>query len=57
VIRNSDFNQKLIYGGNRPNDNITGYTFGVLEHGVLRRSFGIKTLKERLKLHRPEGGN
>jgi len=50
-------NQRRVNSNNisLPNDNVTGYTFGVLEYDVLRRSFGIKTLKERLKLHKPQG--
>ena len=39
----------------RPNDVVAGYTFGVLEEDVLRRTFGFSSLKERLKLFKPAG--
>jgi hypothetical protein len=39
----------------RPNDNVSGYSFRVLEQDVLRRSFGFSSLKTRLKQFKPSG--
>lgn len=39
----------------RPNDNVSGYSFQVLEQDVLRRTLGFSSLKTRLKQFKPIG--
>ena len=50
-----NINQGNSYSTTRPNDVISGYSFRVLEQDVLRRTFGFSSLKERLKLFKPNG--
>jgi hypothetical protein len=40
---------------NYPNDNLTGYNFQLLETNVVKHTFGLQSLRERLKLFKPSG--
>lgn len=50
-----NINQGSSYSTTWPNDAISGYSFRVLQQDVLRRTFGFSSLKERLKLFKPNG--
>lgn len=52
-----NINQRQTYGGNTnyPNDNVTGYTFSLLEDKVLRHTYGLTSLRTKLKANKPSG--
>jgi len=49
-----DFNQKLYYSGNQPNDNVNGYSMAELSR-IVSKSYGLKSLKEEIKKAKPNG--
>lgn len=52
-----NINQRQTYGGNTnyPNDNVTGYTFSLLEDKVLRHTYGLTSLRTKMKANKPSG--
>jgi hypothetical protein len=49
------FNQNAVNGGNTPVDDVTGYTFQGIEDGFLKHVYGLHSLSNELKDHKPAG--
>jgi hypothetical protein len=49
-----NYNQRIYWGTNRPNDPISGYTMGNLEQR-LKHVYGLSSLKTKLKENKPNG--
>ncbi|HAJ99609.1 MAG TPA: hypothetical protein DCM62_06255 [Bacteroidales bacterium] len=50
-----DYNQRFHLGGNRPNDNVRGFTISTLENNVLKYTFDFRSLRQQLKANKPAG--
>jgi len=48
-------NQRTIWGANRPNDLITGYTLSYINYNILRNSYGLSSLRNEIKNHKISG--
>lgn len=45
-------NQIIVYGNNRPNDIISGYTLGYIQNNILISSYGLSSFRDALKTHK-----
>ncbi len=50
-----NINQLTVFGGARPNDNVTNYTLPGIENGFLKHAYGLSSLTNELKANKPAG--
>jgi hypothetical protein len=51
-----DYNERVERGDSRlPDDNVSGYTMPFIEQNIMRHSYGLTTLRDEVKAHKPNG--